>query len=201
MACSATRATGTETESSRSRSKLPIASKTSTKLPPFPAWTFSSSAKTISACPWAFTKNTNSHTCTRRPNSTLPPNPSSTPPKRTTSFSVSSSSAPPASANFSTKDSPSSASATIYTTSSRKPAPTSSTSSASPKKTANPGLAGPHRSYKQSLLEVFLLRVIRFLVVDFEYHVNCGFDLDSLAVQENGFIFPGSYRFHRGPCK
>src|SRR5256885_7374767 len=152
MACSATQATGTRTESSRCRSKPPTASRISTKLPRSPAWTFSSSAKTISVCPWAFTKNTNSRTCTRRQNSTPPPNPSSTPPRRTTSFSVSSSSAPPASANSSTKVSPSLASVTIYTTSSHKPEPTSSTSNASPKKKANPGRDGQHHSFKHSTL-------------------------------------------------
>jgi HpcH/HpaI aldolase/citrate lyase family len=89
-----------------------------------PAWTSSSSAKTISACPWGCMKSTSSRTCTLRPSS-APPRRSSLPRRaRTMSYLASSFSEPPASANFSTRVSPSSASATIFTTSSPRLRPT-----------------------------------------------------------------------------
>jgi len=99
-----------------------------------------------------FTKNTNSHTCHLhgRPklNVCHARIPSSTPAKtRTKSCSGLFSSAPPASANFSTKDSPSSASETIYTTSHASRHLRRRRSSASPKKKANLGLAARHHFF------------------------------------------------------
>ena len=70
--CLATPATGTTKASSRCRSRRPPASRTSPRSPPSPAWTSFSSARMISACRWASTRNTSSPTCTRRLNSTRP---------------------------------------------------------------------------------------------------------------------------------
>ena len=106
-----------------------------------PAWTSFSSAKTIFACPWASSKNTNSRTCTLRPNSVPPPRASSKTHVKIMSFSDYFCLARRASANFSTKVFPSSASATIYITYSPKPERTSATSRKLLKKKASPGPA------------------------------------------------------------